>query len=308
MSDSWIFRSRSPGVANRPWLPDGFSFLSGLPEAQRRRRYLMPIQAFVDESGGKGQGRNFVMAALAGHSEAWANFTDEWRECLAQSPGIRSFKMREAVSGRGQFHGWPAQERNALLLKLARIINQYARIAIFSVADLEAHAKTWEKTNEKPRNELYFWPFHNIIMAAGFSLWDAGLRERFEVIFDENVIFGPRARAWYPVVRAVCKHKEPDVYTIIPVDPIFRTDDELLPLQAADLVAWCIRRGHDTRDTNEYKWPLQELSSISVSEHSQYYDFDRMSAIWEEAKRLSRDGHVPDEFNEAYRTIFGDTR
>ena len=46
-----------------PWLPEGFSFLSGLPEGIRKRRLLVPIQALIDESGGKGHSK---MVAFAG--------------------------------------------------------------------------------------------------------------------------------------------------------------------------------------------------------------------------------------------------
>jgi hypothetical protein len=36
------------------WLPEGFAFLSGLPTPARKRRLIVPIQAFVDDSGAKG--------------------------------------------------------------------------------------------------------------------------------------------------------------------------------------------------------------------------------------------------------------
>src|SRR5262245_15297177 len=102
-------------------LPDWLSFLSGLPEASRRRRLLMPIQAFVDDSGGKGHSRHFVMAGLVGHSEGWAVFADEWRRCLQESPAIATFKMQQAAALKGQFFGFSKEERDEKLRKLARI-------------------------------------------------------------------------------------------------------------------------------------------------------------------------------------------
>ena len=57
----------------------------------------MPVQAFVDDSGGKGHGTHFVLAGLIADAENWAQFSDAWHLCLGQDPAIAYFKMREAT-------------------------------------------------------------------------------------------------------------------------------------------------------------------------------------------------------------------
>jgi Protein of unknown function (DUF3800) len=264
-----------------------------LPEAARKRRYLMPVQAFVDDSGGKGQApsRHFVMAGLIAHSEDWASFSDEWKACLDTPPRVRIFKMREAASCGGQFFGWSESERDAKVLALARIINRYARIATYSAIDLEAHAELWVPRQRKPHSEPYFWPFHNTIMASCFELWDRGWRERFEIIFDEQVIFGPRAKAWYPAIRDVVKMRNPDEYAIMPADPMFKTDDEFLPLQACDLFAWCWRVGSDLGPDSErpFEWLLPELRNVSLTDYRQYYDRERLQSVLDLADKEATD-------------------
>jgi hypothetical protein len=286
-------RDASGGVKKNigSWLPQGFSFLSGLPEKARRRRYLMPVQAFVDDSGGKGQSRHFVMAGLIAESEQWALFSDEWRACVDDHPRLRYFKMREAAACAGQFYGWGEADRDARLLRFARIINRYAKYVIYSAIDLDAHADTWARTMGKPHNEPYFWPFHNTITAACFELWDKGWREKFEIIFDEHVIFGPRAKLWYPVIREVVKLREPEESSIMPVDPMFRTDDEFLPLQACDLFAWCLRRGSDIGPNAErpFEWLLPELNRVFLSDYSQYYDRERLESVLQMSDEQARE-------------------
>lgn len=242
---------------------------------------LVPIQAFVDESGGTGQSRHFVMAGLIGHSEDWAQFSDEWKACLDAHPRIRVFKMREAASCNGQFHGCSEAERDAKLRSLAQIINRHAKYVTCSVIDLQAFAEVFASVFRKPHSEPYFWPFHNTIMASCFELWDRGWRERFEIIFDEQVIFGPRAKAWYPAVRATVALQNPEESSIMPVDPMFRTDEDFLPLQACDLFAWCMRRGHDIGSDGErpFEWLLPELSNVFVSEYAQFYDRERLQSV-----------------------------
>ena len=48
----------------------------------------MPVQVFVDESGGKGQGPAFACFALIADAKTWATFADDWRVCLEATPRI----------------------------------------------------------------------------------------------------------------------------------------------------------------------------------------------------------------------------
>ena len=266
----------------------------------------MPVQAFVDESGGKGQAGHFVLAGLIAHADHWAMFSNAWKGCLKQDPAIAYFKMREAASLSGEFHRFNRARRDTKLRSLAKLIDQHAQIATFSVIDLDAHKRTWAKTNEKPLNEPYFFSFHNTILASCFELWDLGWRERFEIIFDEQVILGPRAKAWYPLVRDVVYDREPEAHSIMPVDPLFRADDEFLPLQAADLLAWCCRRRMNIPNGDRrFDWLLEEMPSLEVSVYSQYYDLERLQAVTDEATHQMREGLISTDIIKKYREVFG---
>ena len=262
----------------------------------------MPVQAFVDDSGGKGHGTHFVLAGLIADAENWAQFSDAWHLCLGQDPAIAYFKMREATGLSGQFHRFSKPRRDEKLRSLAALVDQYADTATLSIIDLDAHSKTWGRTEHKPLNEVYFWPFQNTILASCFELWDQKRRERFEIIFDEQVVFGPRAKAWYPAIRDTLRHREPGPHSIMPVDPLFRTDDEFMPLQAADFLAGCCRRrlGGD----QQFDWLLEGLPTIHTSDHSQHYDLKRMQSVTDEAERLVREGAIVLDVVEKYRDLF----
>jgi len=55
------------------------------------------IQAYVDDSGVKGQGSVFVFSALIAEADVWAELTDEWSVVLRSAPSIEYFKMSEAA-------------------------------------------------------------------------------------------------------------------------------------------------------------------------------------------------------------------
>jgi hypothetical protein len=266
--------------AAAPWLPPWLSFLSGLPEPARKRRLLMPVQVYCDESGHHGGGRHFVMAGLIAHAEHWAAFSDEWDAVLRETPAVPGvFKMKDAA-GRptGNFYGFSRKERDDKLRLLCRVINRYVQIATHSIIDMDAYALTWAKLPAPNRN-VYFWPFQNSILAACFHLWDNGWRERFEIIFDEQLKFGPKAKAWYPIVKEVGLIKEPEASQILPVEPIFRRDDDALPIQAADMFAWCWRKKCDDPSFNEIDWLLGELPDVRQTDYSQYYDLEQMQSV-----------------------------
>jgi hypothetical protein len=128
-------------------------------------------------------------------------------------------------------------------------------------------------------------------MAACFTLWDQGWRERFEIIFDENVIFGPRAKLWYPAIRDVVRMREPEAHSIMPVEPMFKVDEEFLPLQASDLFAWCIRAGTNIGTSGErpFEWLLPELNRVYQSEYSQYYDEERLTALMQDVEQQANE-------------------
>jgi hypothetical protein len=160
----------------------------------------------------------------------------------------------------------------------------------FSAINLDAFGKVWEKLGWSPQNDPYFWPYHNTINASCFELWDRGLRERFEIMFDNNVILGTRAKIWYPFMREVMRFREPEVLSIMPIDPLFRSDDEFRPIQAADLFAWCMRSSFDVGGDAGFNWLLEELRDIQGTNYSQYYDDARMKDVARDAYGQSRDG------------------
>jgi hypothetical protein len=266
------------------WLPRGLEFLSGLPVSARLRRWIVPVQVFADESISNGKSGYFVMAALMAEAAAWAEFTDEWDAALSCPPAIRYFKMKEAAGCTDQFNYFSALERDQKLRMLAAIINRYVKLYTYSIIDLTAFYSVWKNKFSLARNP-YFFPFHDTIISSARSLYDLGHRERFEMVFDEHWILGPRARVWYPVIREIVRVNNPAIFSILPVDPIFRSDDEFRQLQAVDMFAWCARR-EAGGDADTFSWLLPEFKDITRSDYAGLYDAEKMRNIMELSSRL----------------------
>lgn len=262
----------------------------------------MQIQAFVDDSGGKGHSRHFVLAGLVATAGSWVAFSSEWKACLAAQPAIPLFKMSEAASRSKAFGGFSSQARDDKLRSLARVINRHASFVVSSVIEMDA-AKISPTSHLKPFRDPYFWPFHTLITGICFDLWDLGVREKFEIVFDEQLIFGPRARRWYPFWKEMMRVKYPEESAIFPEDVFFRTDHDMVPLQAADLFAWCIRRNTDNPIEKAFEWLLDEMPNVKWSEYSYLMDEERFRVLNAMTRDLLRDGEMPPHLTALWREI-----
>jgi len=79
-----------------------------LPTAARKRQFIVPIQAWIDESGSKGEGDTFVLAGFIGRAEDWALFSDRWQ---AVSCGADPMEVADRVEAIYPYGGSPPEVR-----------------------------------------------------------------------------------------------------------------------------------------------------------------------------------------------------
>jgi len=73
----------------------------------------------------------------------------------------------------------------------------------------------------------------------------------------------------------------------------------------------CSHGARDNRGEREcFLWLLKEMPNVRATEHSQYYDADRMKSVIRMSHDLIQRREVPEEFLELYREthrkIYGD--
>jgi hypothetical protein len=75
---------------------------------------------------------------------------------------------------------------------------------------------------------------------------DLGMREKVHFIFDEQLHASDRVQAvWSKIIEII----HDDLRPLIGGRPSHRNDKEVLPLQAADLLAWHVRRWYDEKQS-----------------------------------------------------------
>lgn len=231
------------------------SMVCGLPSAQREKWLLCMLTCFVDDSGSEPDSRPvFVLAGHISPVERWKQFTDDWDAALKSGPKqLQYFKMSEANSLKFQFLGWDEEARDAKLKELAKIIKDHVMFSIRAVlwrADLEYVQKQYAAYRIQPYELL----FHHLMPRVVARVMGLGIEEKIDFVFDDQGDAGDQATASY---RQAEEFIPQEMLEYVAGPPNHRCDRTFLPLQAADMLAWQVRRfcyenEHKGQAINEY--------------------------------------------------------
>jgi hypothetical protein len=221
------------------------------------------------------------LAGFIATAEKWAEFSEQWAQHLSSSPRIGHFKMAEAVKLNGEFRFWKPETRDRKLEGFISILRRFAQRAINVVIDLPAYEEQIAPYLLQPMSSPYFMGAYTILSGVCLDVLDEiGRSEKIELIFDQQAIFAPRMRAWYPLVKDLIEHSSPELQGMLPLTPIFKDDKEFLPLQASDVIAWLFRMACSGQ-RNRFEWIADELSpAIPMSKYSNTFESERMGRIY----------------------------
>ena len=234
--------------------------LSGIEEllsGLRKDRYadfnVTMLKAFIDDSGSGGDSPWFVLAGYVSSAESWNLFEPEWRAALNAAPKIDYFSSSEAESLRpdGQWAGVTAKERNVKIATLIEVIQRHVHRAIH-VRVKQKHYNRVIRANGIPSiwDNPYYFLFPAVLSAGVFAEKYAGSGDPIEFVFDSSEQHEKRSKLQYGQLADI-----PLLAGRI-ANVLYRSEKEFLPLQAADLLAWQIRRRFCV--TNEPKRPQFE--------------------------------------------------
>jgi hypothetical protein len=229
--------------------------MCGIPAQTRKRRFIAMLKCFVDDSGSDPEPNGvFVLAGYLMEEPRWEDFADRWDAQLKRPYAIDYCRMANAEAGDGPFEGIDRIHRNRKVLDLAIAINECHPTALYCVMawkDYMAHIKNKvDPRLDNPYSVLFFK-----IMAMNSALqvkFNEGIPEKIkeqhgiaikpvDFIFDDQGPAGLKCLQWYSTLRD--RVKGPD-RIVISNTPQFKDDRDLTPLQAADMLAWHVRRAY----------------------------------------------------------------
>ena len=215
------------------------SFLVCGRSAQEGRRLpLLMLVAHIDDSGTEGKGRVALLAGFIARAEQWQDFSERWTSALNREPKIEYFRMAEANRRRDQFRGFSEPERDSRVNEFAGIISSVHPHAVASIV-------TWKDFNEfktyfRSPVEVYLVLFQSIMWTILSAVKEFYPGEQVECVFDEQGALGSRAASVndWAAISLSNRYKK-----LLAGRPLHRSDRLIKPLQAADMLAWHLRRG-----------------------------------------------------------------
>jgi hypothetical protein len=215
------------------------ALVSGYAPQERSRRQLAMLQAFIDDSGKAGP--VFVAGGFVSSVAQWESFAAEWQAALLLQPEIPVFKMREAMARppQGAFRSFSEEQIEHRLNIMVDIINKYTEHAVICSIEYEAYSEHMSgiaKTLDTP----YFMGYYSTMYSVLRSYYLSGGKDKINFIFDmEHRTLATELMMMWDLLK---KSGEPFIRRRLGSPPQWEDDAVVLPLQAADMLVWCMRR------------------------------------------------------------------
>jgi hypothetical protein len=240
-------------------VPGGFlgalEFLvCGLPGKRRAEQLFLMLVAHIDDSGAEGpkRGQAATLAGFVGRAEVWHEFSGRWKDALNEHPKIDYFRMVEAHRRRDQFREHSEQQRDDRVAKLGGLIGD-AKQHLHAVASVV----WWEDFAEFRQHftnpiQAYIVLFQSTVLTVLDTVRLQYPGEQVELIFDDQGLLGSKAASINDWCNLSLSHR---YRKLLAGRPVHRSDKVVIPLQAADFLAWHIRRGCDEKKLDLSQMP-----------------------------------------------------
>ena len=188
------------------------------------------LQAYVDDSG-RGQ-RLFVLAGWIATAKRWASFSDAWKTLLNERPQLAEVKMRKLAKSKG---GLRRAER------FYRLIEQYVDAGFTYTIDTHLLARISREVFPESESNLaeqldnpWDEALSHLVQAIARNQELLKIAGPVDFTFDEATEKARCLHAWemFKLTDLTVTHLIGDV--------MFRSSEEVLPLQAGDLMAWWV--------------------------------------------------------------------
>lgn len=233
--------------AERPWSDASapiWEIVSGYPSRYWPYKQLVALQAYVDDSASEIGDKRLFLAGYVNSATEWIAFSNAWDAVLRAKPSIGYLRMVEAQNLRGEFAGWSKPDRDAKLLSLAGVIEQFRFWFVAISVSRRDYGEIVTPAAPYPLKSPYSGCFWGIIHMLAQYHDSLGLEDipPVDFIFDEQGGLGNSAALFFEWLK---EDQSPKIKSLIGSTPIFRDDKKVVALQAADMLAWHLRRDHE---------------------------------------------------------------
>ncbi|HEV3277718.1 MAG TPA: DUF3800 domain-containing protein [Terriglobia bacterium] len=200
----------------------------------------MVLEGFVDDSGIT-HDKVAVLAGFLSTAERWTVFSDALESLCEREPKTPDFKMQKAHDFRAYYPAkrWQLDKR---IEDVANLIREHAMYRLDVVLSRPAYNGIVKGRINPKIDSPYFLLFYTIILETAELMNKLGMEGTADFIFDDQGKIGQECASFYEEIK---KRVDERIGRRLGSRPIFRHDKEILPIKAADVLAWQLRRHLD---------------------------------------------------------------
>jgi hypothetical protein len=192
------------------------------------------VNLYLDESATDGGTPEAVVAGILTNRAGFLGLDESWKECLA-SHKLKALHMKD-FGQHGSLAALQAEGRKAIFSDAVSIINKYK---LYSVGASITYAKYMEKLSPAIRDAMSVYGFCFILSAYAEHL--RAVHNKYDKNIGFILDFGNPYAAHVLEAHAALKRWQ-DTKPLNVGSLKFEDDKVVSALQAADLVAWSVRR------------------------------------------------------------------
>jgi hypothetical protein len=213
-----------------------------MTKAERERRLLVMLRAYVDESSSGDSHGRFVIAGFVAFCHEWEDFTELWAAVLAAPPSVPYFRMSSFRSEKWRKeHGITKEQAGSKLDDLTALIKDpyflFSTIVSISQDDyselIGPQARRFRLDNTWLTTP-YNYCLQRLVAITTWKINKLGIcGDQIDFVFDDNDALFDDANRLFRELRK----GQDEPYRSIIGDAIPGNDQTLKPLQVADLFA-----------------------------------------------------------------------
>jgi hypothetical protein len=238
------------------------------------------LRAFIDDSGSGGDSTWFVLAGYVGTVDGWDRFDGLWQAALHEHPHIEYFKAVQAERLKDEFDGFSKEQRDTKIDSLIDVISQCAERSICA----RLKQKDYDELVKGEINKKWDSPYYLLfswLVGSTVATERRDLENRpVEFVFDSDERHDRRAYQLFTTMQNRAYFSDQLV------NVLYRSERECLPLQAADLLAWQIRRWCCTDEKRKHFRDARY--KLPIDPHVHVVTREQIRAMIEEMKDVVR--------------------
>jgi hypothetical protein len=252
--------------------------------AVERRKLVIMLIAYGDDSADEKRRRVFAASAVAGSQDEWDDFAPKW---LAKNPLERPFHAKDCDSDHGLFKGRMHEENKMLYaanVHLFRNSTLYGAGVSISIKDY------WEVFPFAPEDE--YWPYYmcfaGVLACISWVARKSIPPERVKVIFDHDPAKEADSLRIYEFVAKRMQRTE-QLMDCLQDEVTFKNHRKEPGIQVADLLARETMKELDNEVQGSPRWPRQSLIELRRS--------NRFSTVMYTREKLEAYRHRADKIH-----------